>query len=54
MYVYRHFDCFIIRVDGYPIRNLHEIVPRFQRLSMLQKSIYYIGPQLWNSLYLIY
>ena len=42
-YEYRHFDCFATRVDRYPIRGSHEIVPRFQRLSMMWRlHRYYI------------
>ena len=39
-YVYSHFDCFVTRVDRYPTRDSHEIVPRLQRLSVTQRSIY--------------
>lgn len=37
------------RVDRYP-RNSHETVTSFHRMSMIQRSVYYIGPQLCNSL----
>ena len=33
-YEYRHFDCFVTRVDRYPMRDSHEIVISFQRLTM--------------------
>ena len=37
--MYRHFDCFVTRVDRYLIRDSHEIVQRFERLSMTQRSM---------------
>ena len=34
----------------YPSRNANEIDPLFQRLALSQRSVNYIGPQIWNSL----
>ena len=38
------------RNNPYPTRYTNQIAPLFQRLALTQRSLNYIGPQIWNSL----
>ena len=38
------------RNNPYPTRNVNQIAPLFQRPALSQRSLNYIGPQIWNSL----
>ena len=38
------------RSNPYPTRNANQIAPLFQRLALSQRSLNYIGPQIFNSL----
>ena len=51
LYMYRHGRSFAqLRTDSYQIRNRESIAPQYQRLSVAQRSVYYMGPRVWNSL----
>ena len=36
--------------NPYPTRNANHIAPLFKKLTLSQRSLNYIGPQIWNSL----
>ena len=51
LYMYRHRQSFAqLHTDSYLIRNRESIAPQYQRLSVAQRSVYYMGPRVWNSL----
>ena len=38
------------QANRYLTRNAGSVVPVFQKLSMTQKSLHFMGPKVWNSL----
>ena len=38
------------RAHNYATRNRELLLPSFQRLSVTQKSLSYVGPSIWNSI----
>ena len=50
-YMYNH--CSLLeynRAHNYATRNRELLLPSFQRLSVTQKSLFYMGPSIWNSI----
>ena len=41
----------VCQANRYLTRNAGSVVPVFQKLSMTQKSLHFMGPKVWNSLH---
>ena len=51
-YIFKHRNSFrqTSEIHSYNTRQLNDLAPDFQRLTISQNSIFYFGPLFWNSL----
>ena len=50
IYVFKNFSQFPTVFHDYPVRNQSQLVPRFQRTTLTQHSIFYSAPHEYNAL----
>ena len=49
-YLFRNFSAFQSNPSSYATRNSSDLIPAFQRLSICQRSTFYLCPHIWNEL----